>query len=86
MSVLPDLTQLSKDQLVALIAQLQAQPTSRITFKVSEKGCLSVYGLNTRGIHLYASQWERILDNADKIKAFIAANKTKLAWKNGGAA
>jgi hypothetical protein len=44
--------------------------------KVSEKGCLSLYGLNTRGIHLYASQWERILDQADAIRAFIAANPT----------
>jgi hypothetical protein len=77
--VLPDLTEplasLSKDQLLAMIDALRSAPPKRV-MKVSEKGCLSLYGLNTRGIHLYASQWERILDQADAIRAFIAANPT----------
>lgn len=82
--VLPDLSVASREQLLALVAELKAAnavPTSRITFKVSEKGCVSVYGLNMRGIHLYASQWLRIFEHADRIKAFIEANRTKLAWK-----
>jgi hypothetical protein len=79
--VLPDLTEpalasLSKDQLLAMIDALRSAPRNRVSMKVSEKGCLSLYGLNTRGIHLYASQWERILDQADAIRAFIAANPT----------
>lgn len=53
-----------------------------ITLKVSEtKKCLSVYGLMVRPVTLYASQWERLLDHADKIRAFIAANNDKLARK-----
>ena len=79
--VLPDLTEpvlasLSKAELLAMIDALRSAPRNRISMKVSEKGCLSLYGLNTRGIHLYASQWERILDQADVIRAFIAANPT----------
>lgn len=77
-----DLTNLSKEQLIAMIEAAKKQQTSRITFKVSEKGCVSVYGLNTRGIHLYASQWQRILENAELIQSFIAKNRDKLAWKN----
>ena len=82
--ILPDLSQL-QEQIAALKAELEAAKaakTSRVTFKVSEKGCVSMYGLNMRGIHLYASQWLRILDHAEQIKAFIEANRAKLAWKS----
>jgi hypothetical protein len=78
--VLPDQSKPSYEQLMLIIADLQskvASPTPRgLTMKVSEKGCLSIYGggLNFRGVHLYASQWETILANADKIAAFIKAN------------
>lgn len=78
--VLPDLSQVLKDQ-AAMIEALKAQindmrnaPANRATFKVSEKGCCSVYGLNRRGIHLYASQWERIAKEMPRILAFIAAH------------
>ena len=75
--VLPDLS--AKDaEIAALRAQIAELSAKRmagtVTMKVSEKGCLSLYGLNIRGVHLYASQWERILEHADKIAAFIAAN------------
>jgi hypothetical protein len=79
MAILPDLSKPAAptyDQLLAMVAALQAQrsPAGRISMKVSEKGCLSLYGLNIRGIHLYASQWERILEHKDQILAFIKAN------------
>ena len=74
--VLPDLTEpaLASSSKAELLAMIDALRSAKM--KVSEKGCLSLYGLNTRGIHLYASQWERILDQADAIRAFIAANPT----------
>lgn len=81
-TILPDLTQLSREELIAQINALKSQNSGRVTFKVSEKGCVSVYGLNIRGIHLYASQWLRILDHADAIRAFIEANRKSLAWKD----
>lgn len=73
-AILPDLTQMSPDQLRAMILSMASAPQQRVTFKVSEKGCLSVYGLNTRGVHLYASQWERILAEASRIAEFIKAH------------
>lgn len=82
MTILADqLSALSKEQLIAMIESAKKQQTSRITFKVSEKGALCVYGLGRFPVTLYASQWERLLDQADAIRAFAKANADKLATK-----
>lgn len=76
--------------LQAQIAQLQAQNAallaarasrSKISFKVSEKGALSVYGLQRFPVTLYREQWERIFAHADEFKTFIAANDATLTKK-----
>jgi uncharacterized protein YigA (DUF484 family) len=85
MTILPNLAQENealKQKLADMQAMLIAASKPRaLSMKVSEKGCASVYGLNTRGIHLYASQWLRIFEQADQIKAFIETNRSLLAWK-----
>lgn len=53
-----------------------------ITFKVAEKGGLSVYGLGRWPVTLYKEQWARLLDKADAIRAFIAANDRRLKSKD----
>lgn len=74
-----DLASLSKDQLIAL---LQAQSAPRaLTMKVSDKGALSIYGLGRFPVTLYRGQWERLLDHAPAIRAFIATNAALLAVK-----
>jgi len=46
-----------------------------LKFKVSEKGAVSVYNIGGKfPVTLYASQMERLLEAADDIRAFIAAN------------
>jgi hypothetical protein len=40
-----------------------------------------LYGLSCFPASLYSQQWERILDMADEIRAFIAENKSKLSVK-----
>jgi len=63
-------------------AQAAAASTRRISFKVSEKGAVSVYGLNARfPVTLYRDQWNRLLAEADGLKAFIVANESSLATK-----
>ena len=52
-----------------------------VSLKVSEKGGLSVYGLGRFPVTLYKEQWLRLLDIADEIRAFIAANEEKLKSK-----
>jgi hypothetical protein len=83
MAILPDLSQLSREQLAAMVQQLteaQAKP-QRLSCKVSEKGALCVYGLGRFPVTLYASQWKRLLDSADAIRAFAKENASKLATK-----
>jgi hypothetical protein len=64
----------------ALKAKQQAR--QQISFKVSEKGAVSIYGLNARfPVTLYRGQMERLLDKAPEIRAFIAANSSRLATK-----
>lgn len=60
-------------------AEIQNRP---ISFKVSEKKCLSVYGLGRLPVTLYAGQWLRLLEVVDQIKAFIEAHRSELAWKD----
>lgn len=47
---------------------------NRITFKVSRKGALSVYGLGRMPVTLYASQWERLFGEVENLKAYIASD------------
>lgn len=54
---------------------------STISFKVSEKGAISVYGLGRFPTTLYRQQMERLLDQADNIRAFISANEKSLKVK-----
>ena len=53
-----------------------------ITFKVSPKGGVSVYGLGRFPVTLYRSQWEQLLDQKDAIMEFIAENAKNLTDKD----
>ena len=52
-----------------------------LTFKVSEKGAVSVYGLGRFPVTLYQEQWLKLLDLADDIRAFIKAHDSELKAK-----
>ncbi len=49
--------------------------------KVSEKGAISIYGLQRMPVTLYVEQWERLLEFADTIKTFMADNAGALKRK-----
>lgn len=59
----------------------KAMATSRMSLKVSEKGCISVYGLRRMPITLYVKEMEAVLDNSDRIRKFITDNDSKLSRK-----
>ena len=63
-------------------ATLKKGAASGARMKVSEKGALSVYGMGRFPVTLYKEQWLKLLDMADDIRAFIAANETKLKAKD----
>ncbi|WP_254511345.1 DUF2089 domain-containing protein [Anatilimnocola floriformis] len=54
--------------------------------KVSEKGAISVYGLQRMPVTLYVEQWTRLLDFSDDLKDFMKENDSKLKRKEAGAA
>ena len=59
------------------------KPAARgtISYKVSEKGAVSVYGLGRFPVTLYKEQWEKLLDRDAEIRTFMADNATKLKLK-----
>lgn len=52
-----------------------------ISFKVSEKGAVSVYGMGRFPVTLYLEQWEQLLSRADDLREFIETNRHQLKKK-----
>jgi hypothetical protein len=52
-----------------------------ISVKVTEKGGLSVYGLQRFPVTMYRDQWLTIIARAADLKAFIEKNADKLQGK-----
>ena len=63
-------------------AALKKGASSGIRMKVSEKGALSIYGMGRFPVTLYKEQWLKLLNIADDIRAFIAANESQLKSKD----
>jgi len=62
-------------------AALKKGAATGISMKVSEKGGLSIYGMGRFPVTLYKEQWLKLLDMADDIRKFIAANDAQLKAK-----
>jgi len=79
------MTEPSKEELMARIAELEKQAGGRkkgsLEFRVGEKGGVSVYGLGRFPVTLYYEQWIRLLDTADSLRAFLEENKPRLKLK-----
>lgn len=74
------------EELLRRIAELEKQVTKKpaaikLSFKVSEKGAVSVYGLGRFPVSLYYEQWQRLLSSSEDLKNFMDANKHKLKLK-----
>ena len=73
------------EELKARIAQLEKQSGGRavggLTFKVSEKGAVSVYGMGRFPVTLYYEQWVRLLEAGKELREFLEENKDKLKLK-----
>jgi hypothetical protein len=63
-------------------AEAKLAKKATVTMKVSEKGALSLYGLNAKWpVTLYKEQWHTVIRMAPAIVEFIAANDHKLKAK-----
>ena len=76
----------TKEELLARIAELERENAQKkrsgtLSFKVSEKGAVSVYGMGRFPVTLYYEQWNRLFGAAEDIRAFIEENKSRLKVK-----
>jgi hypothetical protein len=77
------MTEPTYEELKARLAEIEAkqQRTGSISFKVSDKGGVSVYGLGRFPVTLYYEQWIKLLDRAQDLRDFLEENKSKLKLK-----
>lgn len=72
---------MTPDQIAKLINEMSAKRNT-LSFKVGEKGGISVYGLNARfPVTLFIQQWERLIAVIPELQAFAKANEAKLTRK-----
>ena len=74
---------LTPEQMAARIAELEGRLAKggSLSFKVSEKGAVSVYGLGRFPVTLYLEQWDALHSHAAELRQFIEANKSRLKTK-----
>ena len=73
---------MSAEEASKKLDELEQQKRSSLYCKVSQKGALSVYGLQRMPVTLYVEQWERLLDFSPQIREFIEQNNAELKRKN----
>ncbi len=54
----------------------------QLTFKVSPKKAISIYGLQRFPVTLYKDQWITLIDNLDNLRDFIKEHEAELATKD----
>jgi len=70
-----------KAQNEILRSKLTLKKPGTLTFKVSTKGAVSVYGLGRFPVSLYSAQWQRLMERRDDLLAYITANASSLSTK-----
>jgi len=73
--------ELSVEEATKMLAEADA-PKRGLYCKVSEKGAVSVYGLQRMPVTLYMEQWQRLIEFAPEIQKFIQENEGKLKRKD----
>ena len=70
------------DEAKHLLADIERKQKGSLYCKVSQKGAISVYGLQRMPVTLYVEQWQRLLDFGDDIRTFAAEHESELKRKN----
>jgi hypothetical protein len=74
--------ELNVDEASKMLAALPQPQRGTLYCKVSEKGAVSVYGLQRMPVTLYMEQWQRLLDFGDEVREFIKLNEGQLKRKD----
>ncbi len=75
--------ELTEDEADKLLDELERQKRGSLYCKVSQKGAISIYGLQRMPVTLYVEQWERLLNFADDIRQFAEDHGDELKRKGG---
>ena len=73
--------EISVDEASKLLADADTSRRGALYCKVSQKGAVSLYGLQRMPVTLYVEQWERLLAFSDELKAFMAEHDAELKRK-----
>ncbi len=73
--------EISAEEASKLLEQADQENRGSLYCKVSQKGAVSVYGLQRMPVTLYLEQWERLLDFGDEIRKFLAEHDSELKRK-----
>lgn len=79
--ILQDLTKLSQADLIRMLIEAQQKPARKISFKVTDKGGCSVYGMGRFPVTLYATQWRQLIQALPELEAFLTTNASRLTSK-----
>ena len=69
------------EKLKAENQDLKRRNEGGLSYKVSQKGGVSVYGLGRFPVTLYKEQWSKLLDMADEIREFLKEHDAELKAK-----
>jgi hypothetical protein len=73
--------EISVEEATKLLENADQAKKGLLYCKVSEKGAISVYGLQRMPVTLYVEQWERLLDFADQLRQFMKEHEAELKRK-----
>lgn len=78
--------EIKPDEAAQLLAAMngKGKANGQLTYKVSSKGAISVYGMGRFPVTLYAEQWERLDSETERKRRaeFIKANAKQLTRKS----
>jgi hypothetical protein len=73
--------ELAVDEASKMLADLETTKRGTLYCKVSQKGAVSLYGLQRMPVTLYVEQWTRLLGFADELQAFLKEHDSELKRK-----
>ena len=73
--------EISPEEASKALDELEEKKRGSLYCKVSQKGAVSVYGLQRMPVTLYLEQWERLLDFGDEIRKFMQQHDAELKRK-----
>jgi hypothetical protein len=81
--ILADLAanKISAEEASKLLDQLESSRRGNLYCKVSQKGAISLYGLQRMPVTLYVEQWQRLLGFSEELQKFMKEHDAEFKRK-----